>query len=226
MKRRPLKEIRREEIVQSALEVMARRGWSDFSIEEVAKQAGMSRSVIWYHFRDRAELFAAILDHCREYVAGKRTEARTEAPDEASELRAIVHDAFQMIRHDPIVFQVFLHFAADGRTEPEIGAMTRDMYREFFQYGSDRIRRGQERGLFRQDLDPEATGVQVITVISGLALHWVLDPGCYPFEELTRQAEEMLFGYLCPAGRGYAPPGATSAAGVGASPDSRAVPTG
>lgn len=198
MKRRPLKEIRREEIVQSALEVLRRKEWAEFSIEEVARQAGMSRSVIWYHFKDRAELFAAILEYCKAYVAAKRAEARAQASDDAAELRAIVHDTFQMIRHDPIVFQVFLRFAADGRTEPEIAAMTRAMYREFFAYSAAGIRRGQARGLFRQDLDPEATGVQVLTVISGLALHWVLDPGCYPFEALTRQAEEMIFAYICP----------------------------
>jgi TetR/AcrR family transcriptional regulator, acrAB operon repressor len=50
----------RDRIVVSAREVFSRHGVTNTSLEEVAKEAGVTRGAVYWHFRDKADLFMAV----------------------------------------------------------------------------------------------------------------------------------------------------------------------
>jgi AcrR family transcriptional regulator len=68
---------RREQVVTTALEVFGRAGSLDASMEEIAAEAGVSRSTIYNHFKDRNELLAA----CADWSYGRLSTAMKESLD-------------------------------------------------------------------------------------------------------------------------------------------------
>ena len=50
----------RDRIVVCAREVFSRHGVTNTSLEEVAKEAGVTRGAVYWHFRDKADLFMAV----------------------------------------------------------------------------------------------------------------------------------------------------------------------
>jgi AcrR family transcriptional regulator len=75
---------RREQVVTTALRLIARRGTLDVSVEEIAAEAGVSRSTIYNHFSDREEILAtcAAWTHARLEAAMERVlEADASAED-------------------------------------------------------------------------------------------------------------------------------------------------
>ncbi|MFZ9399264.1 MAG: TetR family transcriptional regulator [Opitutales bacterium] len=50
----------RDRIVICAREVFSRHGVTNTSLEEVAKEAGVTRGAVYWHFRDKADLFMAV----------------------------------------------------------------------------------------------------------------------------------------------------------------------
>jgi len=50
----------RDRIVACAREVFSRHGVTNTSLEEVAKEAGVTRGAVYWHFRDKADLFMAV----------------------------------------------------------------------------------------------------------------------------------------------------------------------
>jgi TetR/AcrR family acrAB operon transcriptional repressor len=50
----------RDRIIVSAREVFSRHGVTNTSLEEVAKEAGVTRGAVYWHFRDKADLFMAV----------------------------------------------------------------------------------------------------------------------------------------------------------------------
>lgn len=60
------RELSREEILQAARERFVSSGYHSVSMREIAKKLGCSHGAIYYHFKDKAELFSALVaqDFC------------------------------------------------------------------------------------------------------------------------------------------------------------------
>ncbi|MGA5821215.1 TetR/AcrR family transcriptional regulator [Kitasatospora sp. NPDC094028] len=75
---------RRTEILKAATRVIARRGVRGLRVGELATEAGVSTSLIYYHFTDRAgilrETLGFISDRADHYTADDEPAPRTEDP--------------------------------------------------------------------------------------------------------------------------------------------------
>ena len=56
-------EVSRLRILDAALEIAGERGYSGTSISEVSKRSGLPNSSIYWHFKDKDALFAAVIEH-------------------------------------------------------------------------------------------------------------------------------------------------------------------
>ena len=76
---------RRNVIVAAAVTVFARQGFSDTSIQEVATEAGVAPTAVYYHFSGKEELFEAalrnVLDTINEVVAEARADDEPGDPE-------------------------------------------------------------------------------------------------------------------------------------------------
>ena len=52
---------KKEEILKIASKEFAKYGYKGVSLENIAKKAGISKAAIYYHFKNKAELFEAVL---------------------------------------------------------------------------------------------------------------------------------------------------------------------
>ena len=53
---------RRQEIIRAAMEVFARNGFGGSTTREIAENAGISEAMIYSHFRNKQDLYTAIID--------------------------------------------------------------------------------------------------------------------------------------------------------------------
>lgn len=196
MARINITEIRRRQLVDAAVTVMARKGWAETSIDEVTKEAGVSRGLVSYHFKDKNDLLSSVLDRCRDTFNESVARAAAEADPGPARMRRVVRIALNLMRDDPVTYQVFLHFAAAARSQPELGEQIRLLYAEFRRQVAHGIHDGQQRGDYRAELDAEAAATQLCGAIVGVALQWLIDPDGFPFEATARQTEEMILAYL------------------------------
>jgi TetR/AcrR family fatty acid metabolism transcriptional regulator len=190
--------IRRRQIIDAALDVMARKGWSETSIDEITREAGVSRGLVSYHFKDKADVLAGVLERCRESYQEAVRQAGLTSNDRRERMRLGIRRAIELIREDPINYEVLLLFAANARSHPELGEQIRALWADFDRNTANAIRAGQTLGLYRRDIDPEAAAVIINGTIAGLALRWRIDPGGYPFDETAKEAESMLMAFLTP----------------------------
>jgi AcrR family transcriptional regulator len=186
---------RRSQLVDATIEVMARKGWQHTSISEVTKQAGVSRGLASYHFKDKADLLSAVLAQCREQFNAAVISATADGSP-SDYLRNIIRIAVRQIREAPGIFQVFLHFAAAAPSVPELGDEVRALWRDFRGVAAQGIRTGQKEGAYRPDLDPDAAAAQLIGSLIGLAWQWLLDPDAFDLEAAGQLLEEQFVADL------------------------------
>lgn len=100
---------RRAQLIRAAAAAFARQGFAATSLEDVAREAGVTRAIIYRHFASKTELFQAVLDDIQE-----RLRTRLGSSDQYGQetVWALVHAACD----DPDGFRLlFLH----AQREPE-----------------------------------------------------------------------------------------------------------
>jgi AcrR family transcriptional regulator len=69
----------RERILQAALGMFALKGFDDTAMEDIALAIGCSKGGLYYHFRDKEQLFANVVERCRDARTLQERRILTEA---------------------------------------------------------------------------------------------------------------------------------------------------
>lgn len=67
---------RRQEIIHAAVRVFARTGFADASIQDIADEAGVVPTAVYYHFEGKEELFDVCIERCWESLSKMTEQAR------------------------------------------------------------------------------------------------------------------------------------------------------
>lgn len=67
----------RQAVLESALDVFAEKGYAKATFDEIAARAGFTKGAIYWYFRNKADLVAALI---MEYVQRKQTEIAQTLP--------------------------------------------------------------------------------------------------------------------------------------------------
>jgi len=73
-------DFRRNEIVDAARTVFARRGFAGGIIDEIAREAGIAKGTVYLYFRSKTEIYKAVLDRDMESLTRGTVEAIDRAP--------------------------------------------------------------------------------------------------------------------------------------------------
>ncbi len=135
----------RRRILDAAIAVLARDGYTRLAIGSVARAAGLSRAAMIYHFPTRWALVEALVAHVtreriRMYEAG--VAAIRNAPDFG---QRAVDLAWEQAASD--VFAAFAELAQAARTDAELGAIFRPALAAF-----DGARREAAARIFPEEL--------------------------------------------------------------------------
>jgi AcrR family transcriptional regulator len=110
-RRTPHRPSRRDLIIDAAITVFARKGFSDASIQDVADEAAMVPTAIYYHFSGKEELFESALRRAMD--EGDAVVSRTrpdDAPGDPESLRRVTIASWTWTEANPDKARLlFLH---------------------------------------------------------------------------------------------------------------------
>jgi AcrR family transcriptional regulator len=94
-------------LLRIARRFFAERGYADTATEEIVRRARVTRGALYHHFKDKQDLFRAVLHEEQMKVAAKCTEAAASESDPWRALMA-ANEAFLEACLDPAVQQIVL----------------------------------------------------------------------------------------------------------------------
>jgi AcrR family transcriptional regulator len=86
----------RERLIEAAMRLFTERNYTDVAIHEIAEAAGMTRSAPYYHFRNKEDLYAAVVHRQLLSLFDRIREELAAAVTFRAELEAIVNVAIEM----------------------------------------------------------------------------------------------------------------------------------
>jgi AcrR family transcriptional regulator len=97
----------RRVLLDVARRLFADHGYTGTGTEEVVRQAGVTRGALYYHFRDKRDLFRAVVEDLQQEILGKVQAAAAATADPWEGLRAGLH-AFLDACMEPAVQRIVL----------------------------------------------------------------------------------------------------------------------
>ena len=107
-------EERRAAILDSALAVFAQQGYHASSIDDIARENGVSKALIYEHFTSKAELYAELLEQYAGALFSALAEAVSDAGTSAAARLATGLDAFYgFVEDHRVAWRMLFREAAD-----------------------------------------------------------------------------------------------------------------
>lgn len=197
--------ITREQLLDAAERVFCERGVTRTSLAEVAAAAGVTRGAVYWHFRDKADLFDAMCERATLPLEQALTRAGTMVLDDPlAALRTLATDALTRLATDPrtqAVFEVvFNKCELTGELRPI--ASRRDRERcDCLTHVESIVTRAVEAGQLPADTDTRLATQALHAYMGGIMREWVLDPAAF---DLACAAPALIDTLL--AGLRVAPP--------------------
>jgi len=188
----------RQQIIDAARRVFHQRGVSRSTLEQVAQAAGLTRGAVYWHFKDKIELFAAL----REDVLDPMTERvdsvlfSTGYDDPLDAIEAALKELFRVLDDCPVLRQVLEIMALRCEYVDEFAAVYAEFNRpamEFLEKVETAYRQAAAKGTLRPGLDPAATARDTWAFVTGF-LHLLL--GRQLGNDLQDQVSAMVAAHM------------------------------
>jgi AcrR family transcriptional regulator len=166
---------RRPQIIDAAIRVFTRKGYRNATMPDVAREAGLSVGGVYWYFKSKDEIIAAILQRIFDQDFSALTELLGAGAPAADRLQAFVDgyaDSFEQWQWmNPIGMEFYGEAAHDEKVR---GVVLRYLER-FRRALATLIEQGIQRGEFRA-VDPIDTANVLLGMEEGLALLLAVDP--------------------------------------------------
>jgi len=184
-------QIRREQIAEAALSLVADQGLRRLSIAAVARRVGLVPSGIYRHFKSKDEVLSAVLELIERRLLANVQAARDENADPLECLKGVLVRHIRFIREGRaiprMIFSDDVHAGNPQRRQRVLQIFTR-YTGEIVQI----VRLGQSQGRIRPDLDPQTITMMLFGIIVPAGILWHLTEGGFDVTRHAQRAWQLL----------------------------------
>lgn len=167
------KEQRRQLIIFKALELFAKKGYSDTKIGDIAKAADMSVGLMFHYFESKEQLYEELV---RMGVNGTNTPVEMNFENPIDYFSGFLKVLFQYVKEQPWVFYMFV-LMAQARRSDGIPSHIKELAMSVNQIeqSAEIIAAGQKYGYFREG-DPYALSFTFWSSVQGIMEQLAVSP--------------------------------------------------
>lgn len=181
-------EDRRQRILRVAQRLLTQNGWRSTTLAQIAREAGVSPAGLLHHFQSKDQLLHAVLD--------ARDAADLADADLSGDLIVEIGKVAERIESSPDLVGTFVVMLVENlMPEAPLHDRLLDRWKVAVGIVAGIIRRNQEIGRYRPDLDPDIRAIEIVAFINGMEISWLLDhsiPLTEVFNEYTRSLARDL----------------------------------
>jgi TetR/AcrR family acrAB operon transcriptional repressor len=170
----------RQHILAAARRVFAARGVSRTTLAQIAKEAGVTRGAIYWHFKNKPDLFFAMKEQISLPLIDL-TDGNLPAEKSTDPLRGIEASMIAMLnllKNDEVARTTFEIVALKCEYVDEFASLDGRVIKTgcaFIEKITKAYKDARKKGLLRSGLDPELCALESYTFMKGMIHLWLSD---------------------------------------------------
>jgi AcrR family transcriptional regulator len=186
---------RKEQIVRATVECITKHGYHNFSMQDVARTAGVSKGIIHYYFLNKDELMMCVLDKVAGDIERVLGEEMSSITDPWRRMEIFIEFCFEIVKNTKEYYQVNMDFWTQINQKEEIRKAIATHYSKFREAAALVIQDGVDKGSFR-NVDSSAYASIIIAIVDGLSLQWLFDDKVFEYSQMSKKASELILAGL------------------------------
>jgi AcrR family transcriptional regulator len=175
----------RKAILDSALELFSKRGFANTTTLDIAKEAGISKGLIYNYFHTKEEILESILEQGFERTIGLMNQIRSEVPAE-EQLHQLLRTWIEVAKTDSRFLRLTLSlhlneeylYLLEKKGQEYMELFSRPLFEIFRRLGSD---------------NPEIDTLLFGSIIDGIGLNYSASPDLVPIDSII---ERLIHLYI------------------------------
>jgi TetR/AcrR family fatty acid metabolism transcriptional regulator len=179
-----------QRILDAAVEVIAERGYFNSPVSAIAKRAGVADGTIYLYFKSKDDVLRTAIDEAfaKFYHQVEDGFGRLTGPREQLEFLAELHlESYQVNRSMAVLMQTEMRQSAKF-----IAEFSHHHLVKYIQVVREVIRRGQQEGIFREDVSDGVVAHCMFGAIDELLSSAVFTERVYDAKATARQVMDVL----------------------------------
>jgi len=186
----------RQHILDVAMRLFSQQGVSSTSLAQIAQAAGVTRGAIYWHFKNKSDLFSEIWELSESSITDLETEYRAKFPDDPlSVLREIlvyVLEATVIEERRRLMMEIIFH-KCEFVGEMEIAQQAqRSLCLESYDRIEHTLNQCIQAKMLPADLLTRRTAILMRGYISGLMENWLFAPQSFDLKHEARSYVAIL----------------------------------
>lgn len=187
----------RNAILAAAVGVFLERGVSNASLEMIAEQAGVTRGAIYWHFKNKAEIFEALQDNLHEtFISIILGDLEKDHPQPLQQLEELCVSLLLDLEANPIkrdtlrIFWLKCDYSGDIapclEQQNERKSAHKDLFARYFD-------RAIEKGYLKPDTDSSLLTLAVSSYLTGIVYEYLRNPQLFDMQRDAHRLMHQLF---------------------------------
>jgi len=188
-------EITRQQILKAALRVFSSKGYSDTRLEDVAREAGVTRGAIYWHFDNKEDLYLQFTEQLFEKYQRQVHQSLAIDGSPLTKIRNLLRDLFIMLEEDE-------EFRANYTVSLFRTTMTDKMHDQLNRFVAFMGKLGQtlgnliQEGIEAGEIDPKTNpfvaAVALVSYINGVEVTWLGAPETFSVKRIADDLAEFV----------------------------------
>ena len=172
----------RQQIIDAARRVFHAHGVSRSTLDQIAREAGVTRGAVYWHFQDKQDLFYAMREQATLPLVDQVDESLLDESldDPLDAIATAILRILTAMEEDPNAREVFQIMNSRCEYVAEFVPVLWRIHSSCDEFGTklERVyRRAAERGLLRPGLDPGLLARDSVAFVTGVVDRWLAEPG-------------------------------------------------
>ena len=187
--------LRRAQLTRAAYKVVGEKGYSDFTIKDIAREAGLSTGLVHYYFKNKEDLLFKLLKGMNDNLKRDLNKALTVLDDPQEKLLAFCNEAFDLVHKEKAYFSVLVDFVAQINRNRRIHQAMVKLFQSYRDEIVAILKEGVAKGVFAV-ADVQLTLVIIVSLIQGNIFQHLIDQEAFDYSMYMEKTKEQIFSLV------------------------------
>ena len=189
-------EITREQILDAALTIFSSKGYSRTTLNDIAKEAGLTRGAVYWHFGGKAETYSVLVEERLSKVTQVLRNIFNNDSSPEKKIQKLLITSMKYVEEyaDYRAIMQLTLFKTEVIDEVEEMMKTKKGGTiKIISEITNIIDKGIALGQFREDLDSKSAAISTIGLINGMISLWLMNTNYF---SISQHAENIANQFL------------------------------
>lgn len=183
---------RKKQITRAAYEIIAEKGYYNFTMMDIAKRAGVSSGLIHHYFKDKENMLVTLLREMQQNIRNSVEKAIEQVDDPREQLDIFMNQAFKLVEDEREYIYVTYDFLTQIKFNERMQRIMSKLYRGYRETMVNILRAGMEKGYFRK-VEEHYVATLFVAALLGIEQQYIIDNTAFFYREYTTRIKKHIF---------------------------------